>query len=222
MIMAVAAGVTITMTNTPSYGASPTTVTMVVHKGGDRTAPQAVSGLAGATFEFIAGVAGTPPAPGAPAAATCTTDATGACSVDLPGRDVGDQGYWIREVSAPAGWRLLSSLDVGPGSATVPDAVRLIFTGPVSNNTTRDFPVAQTGNSIFTARGNVWADARDNPVLPDQCGLNIALLLDTSASIAPFITDLKNAANQFVDALTGTRRGSRCTGSRVTRPNWRR
>jgi hypothetical protein len=203
-IMVVLAGVTIMTTKEPSYGASPTTVTLVVHKGGDRTAPQAVSGLAGATFEFIAGVAGTPPTAASPVAASCVTDATGNCSVDLPGRDVGDQGYWIREASAPAGWRLLTSLDTGPGSATVPTTYNLLFTGPVSNNTTRTFPEAQTGNSIFTARGDTWANARVNPVLADTCGLTVALLLDTSASIAPFLTDLKNAANAFVDALTGT------------------
>ena len=46
---------------------------------------------------------------------------------------------------------------------------------------------------------------RANPVWPSACGLDVALLLDRSGSIGSSdMTSLKNAANGFVNSLTGT------------------
>lgn len=183
----------------------PDNTTLTVQKGGDRTAPQAVAGLAGASFDFFAGVAGSPPAPDAIPVASCTTTApTGTCSVDLPGRAGPGQGYWIRETAAPAGFTLVSTLDIGVGNGTNQTTYNQLFTGPVQNNQGYTFPVAETGGTNLFARGNFWADLRDNPPLPGECGLNIALLIDVSGSITPFLNQVKAAANGFVDALTGT------------------
>ncbi|SCF17750.1 VWA domain-containing protein [Micromonospora mirobrigensis] len=188
---------------TPAHAASPTTATLTVNKGGDRLSEDVVGPLAGAVFDFYAGVSGTRPGLGDTPTASCTTGADGRCSVDVPGLTGTNQGYWIIERSAPAGWRLLQTLDTG-GGTTTPTVYNGVFTGAVSNNVSYEFPVNTTGNTNRTARGAIWADARANPPLPADCGLSIALLIDVSGSIAPNLPDVKNAANGFVDALTGT------------------
>ncbi|MFV2100365.1 VWA domain-containing protein [Micromonospora sp. LOL_024] len=187
----------------PAWAASPTETTLIVNKGGDRTGEQTVGPLAGATFDFYAGVSGTRPDPGDIPEASCTTDVTGTCGVDVPGRTGPDQGYWIIERSAPAGWRLIEELDVG-GISTSPVVYNGVFTGAVANDQTYEFPVETTGDSNLTARGPIWTDARDNPPLPGQCGLHIALLIDVSGSITGDLPEVKAAANGYVDALTGT------------------
>ncbi|SBT48115.1 VWA domain-containing protein [Micromonospora auratinigra] len=190
----------------PAAAASPTTATLIVNKGGDRTGEQTVGPLAGATFAFYAGTSGAPPSPLPAPDATCTTDATGSCSVDVPGRTGTNQGYWIIEQSAPTGWRIIPSLVTGNGGSAPFQSTpyNQVFTGAVANNQTYTFPVPTTGNTNRTARGPQWADERDNPPLPGACGLHIALVIDVSGSISSSLQTVKNAANGFVDALTGT------------------
>ena len=43
-----------------------------------------------------------------------------------------------------------------------------------------------TGNTVPTASGGIWQNSRANPVLPTECGLNVALVLDVSGSVAGF------------------------------------
>ena len=127
------------------------------------------------------------------------------CSVDAPGLTA-PNGYWIRERTTPPppGYTVPTVLDIGIGSNTVPTDYTTIFSGDVPNDQTFIFPVASTGLQNLQARGPSWANIRDNPALPGDCGLNIALLIDTSGSITPFLPQVKEAANGFVDALTGT------------------
>jgi hypothetical protein len=191
---------------TPARAASPTTATLTVNKGGDRTGEQTVGPLAGATFAFYAGTSGAPPNPLPAPDATCTTDATGSCSVDVPGRTGTNQGYWIIEQDAPTGWRIIPSLVTGNGGSAPFQSTpyNQVFTGAVANDQTYTFPVPTTGNTNRTARGAQWADRRENPALPGACGLHIALVIDVSGSISSSLQTVKNAANGFVDALTGT------------------
>ncbi|MGH1563479.1 hypothetical protein [Mumia sp. DW29H23] len=61
------------------------------------------------------------------------------------------------------------------------------------------------GSSELTASEGVWQQSRDNPTLPDQCGIDVALLLDLSASVGSSgLPQLKAAADTFADALVGT------------------
>ena len=211
VLIAIAAAIGVSLVVVPMHRASAaptaTTTELVITKGGDRNGSQTVAGLAGATFDFFAGTQGTVPGSGATPTASCTTAANGTCSVDVPGRNTGNgnstQGYWIRERTAPSGYSIISALDTGNGNATSSTPYNQLFTGHVANNTTNTFPVAGTGSS-FTSRSSDWADERDNPPLPGHCGLNIALLIDTSGSIAPSLPQVKSAANGFVSALTGT------------------
>jgi Mg-chelatase subunit ChlD len=179
------------------------TARLTITKGGVRTGAQSVAGLAGAVYDFTAGTSTAPPGPGSHPAASCTTGADGKCSVNVPGRNIGNQGYWISERSAPSGYSVVSTLDTGTKSSITPRPYNPLFTGRVANNTTRTFPEAQTTNTP-TARGNYWADSRQNPPMPTHCGLTIALLIDVSGSIKSTLPMVKAAANGFVDGLTGT------------------
>ena len=201
-------GVPLLVVQRPAVAAAATlsTATLTVVKGGDRTSADTVGDLAGATFDFYAGFGGTRPGPGDVPAASCTTGGDGTCSVDVPGRYLFGRGYWIIERSAPTGppgYDVIESMDTG-GFSTTPTVYNGVFTGSVFNNHSYTFPEVSSGSTNRTARGSQWADRRDNPPYPTTCGLNVALLIDVSGSIAPSLAQVKAAANGFVDALTGT------------------
>ncbi|NUR70926.1 MAG: VWA domain-containing protein [Hamadaea sp.] len=183
----------------PAVAADGATIT--IEKGGDRTGAQTVAGLPGAVFDLYAGVSTGSPS-GTPAA-SCTTGADGTCTVTVPARTGNNQGYWVVERTAPTGFSIISQLNTG-GGTTTPTAYNRYFIGNVHANQSYQVPTPSTGNTNATARSDYWADIRDNPSLPDHCGLNIALLVDVSGSIASSLPTVKDAANGFVDALTGT------------------
>ncbi len=60
-----------------------------------------------------------------------------------------------------------------------------------------------TGNTNSAASGGIWQSSCQ-PDLPAQCGIDVALVLDLSGSVAGNLSQLKAAANQLVDSLTGT------------------
>ncbi len=103
----------------------------------------------------------------------------------------------------PGGWFASEALEVGSGGAEVPTNYRELFVANVRSDVS--VPIAVTSNTATpTARGSLWAASRDNPPLPDKCGLNVALLFDLSGSIGANITQLRAAGKSFVSALTGT------------------
>lgn len=56
-----------------------------------------------------------------------------------------------------------------------------------------------------TRTTGVWNQSRDNPVFPAKCGINVALIADTSGSLGPIgIAELKSSMGSFVDAFRGT------------------
>jgi Prealbumin-like fold domain/von Willebrand factor type A domain len=179
---------------------------ITVTAGGDRNGATSVAGLAGERFDFYAGRQGSPPSGGAPTA-SCVTGASGKCSVSVSTQSGGSGGntlgYWIVQASVPGGWFASARLDVGKGGAELPTDYRQLFVANVRSDIS--VPIADTSNGATpTARGSVWAASRDNPALPDRCGLNVALLFDLSGSIGSNITQLRAAGKSFVKALTGT------------------
>ncbi|WP_267765969.1 hypothetical protein [Streptomyces albidoflavus] len=58
--------------------------------------------------------------------------------------------------------------------------------------------------SPFTASTGIWQQSRNNPPLNGACGIDVALVLDLSASVGSALPQLKDAADQFTDALAGT------------------
>jgi hypothetical protein len=186
--------------------AAPGDPVITVTAGGDRNGATSVAGLAGERFDFYAGRQGSPPSLGTPTA-SCVTSASGKCSVSVATQSGGSGGntlgYWIVQASVPGGWFASALLDVGKGGAEKATDYRQLFVANVRSDIS--VPVADTSNGATpTARGSLWAASRDNPALPNKCGLNVALLFDLSGSIGSNITQLRAAGKSFVKALTGT------------------
>ncbi len=178
---------------------------ITVTAGGDRTGNTTVAGLAGVTFDFYAGVAGTAPT-GTPVA-SCVTGADGRCSVDVAARSGGSgatqAGYWVVQAAVPPGWFASPYLDTGSATSITATNYSRLFVANVTANVSVPIPTT-TNTATATARGSAWASSRDNPPLPEKCGLRVALLFDLSGSIGSHIGQLRSAGTDFVNALTGT------------------
>ncbi|WP_082561813.1 SpaA isopeptide-forming pilin-related protein [Microbacterium sp. Root61] len=191
--------------NTYSFGdflhTVPVPGTVTIQKGGLRTGAQAVGGLEGATFDvYKGGTASTPDTAAANLVGSCVTAANGQCSVPVPpGAE-----YWIIERSAPSGWSMIDQLYVGGSDGSQTNTPYRFRTGSVSAGSNTTYPVVGTGSGATTSSG-YWADVKNNPAALQACGIRVGLLVDLSNSIdSTELTQLKNAANGFVDALQGT------------------
>ncbi|MFF2628646.1 vWA domain-containing protein [Kitasatospora griseola] len=199
----------------PAPGAETSVVT--VRTGGDRTAAQAVAPLAGVRLGLYADEASDVPVD--PGWGVCVADADGDCSFVVP--DTGDGGanagarFWVRQLpdGAPAGWFANPVLRTGPGSGSDSIASAYTFRTPAlaagrtyaSTDTGPDgFMISDTYGTNYTASGGVWQDSRTNPVPTVGCGLDVAVVLDLSASVGSALPQLKAATDTFADALTGT------------------
>jgi hypothetical protein len=123
-------------------------------------------------------------------AGSCTTDATGECTI--PDLSVAPSGtvYWVGEASAQSPFNAVLQ-----GTAQLSPSDSLADRPYVEPVTVRDGATTDTHDFIV---------ARDNPALPNECGLNIALLFDVSNSLQGNATILQDAGKAFVDALAGT------------------
>lgn len=64
--------------------------------------------------------------------------------------------------------------------------------------------LSSTYGTNYTASGGVWQNSRNNPRLTAHCAVDVALVLDMSASVGSALPDLKAATDTFTDALAGT------------------
>ncbi|MFF3065816.1 VWA domain-containing protein [Oerskovia sp. NPDC057915] len=182
---------------------------ITVKVGSDRTSLVAVGPLAGVTLQLYDGV-NAPTTPVADAWATCVSDADGDCSFVVPDTQLNasnyDRRFWVVQSGAPTGWYTNPDLGTGSSGSTItPYEFRtgtLLRAG--STYTSQGSFMLATGNTNATASGGIWQSSRDNPTFPAQCGIDVALVLDLSGSVAPDLPELKAAANQFVASLTGT------------------
>ncbi|KRC42074.1 hypothetical protein ASE15_19060 [Oerskovia sp. Root22] len=182
---------------------------VTVKVGGDRTSLVAVGPLAGVTLQLYDGT-GAPTTPVADAWATCVSDADGDCSFVVPNTQVGganrDRRFWVVQTGVPTDW--YENPDLGTGSSGSTITQYDFRTGTQLRNGTTytsegSFMLA-TGSTNNVASGGIWQTSRENPTFPAQCGIDVALVLDLSGSVAADLPQLKQAANRFVDALTGT------------------
>lgn len=194
---------TTTCSFTLTYEA-PSTTTLHITKRGDRTGGGVTDGspLGGATFEAYSTSSSWPNGPTGAALGTCTTDtSTGTCDITVENED---DGFWVVETSAPAGWHEVGSLGLGGSSAT--EYRFHVESGPDwRSNTVRDVPQDSDTSRLDDSDG--WVNVRDNPAFPEKCGVSIALVFDTSGSISSSeMTSFKKAAKNFVgeNALGGT------------------
>ncbi|MFI0721405.1 vWA domain-containing protein [Streptomyces sp. NPDC021224] len=192
----------------PAPGADSSVVT--VRTGGDRAATDTPAPLAGVRLALYASADATDPL--TDPWAQCTSDADGDCSFVVPDTATGGANngrvLTVGQVAAPAGWYTNPVLRTGPGSGSGSVASPYRFQTPAlegggTYRSTREF-MYSSSNALPTRSGGVWQSSRDNPPLPDSCGLDVAVVLDLSASVGSQLPALKAATDAFTDALTGT------------------
>ncbi len=193
---------------------------ITVKVGGDRLTTASVGGLAGITLQLWDGTDTGPTAP-VPSdqiggTNTCVSDADGDCSWIIPntGSDLADSAnrdrrFWIVQAGGvPAPWFQNTSLITGPDGGPFSATPYRFRTGTELRSGTTyssgsNFMVG-TGNTAPTASGGIWQSSRVNPVVPTECGLRVALVLDLSGSVSGSLPALKNAATTFTNSLVGT------------------
>ncbi|MGW2401084.1 vWA domain-containing protein [Kitasatospora sp. NPDC001664] len=199
----------------PTAGPGGSVVT--VRTGGDRIRDLVETPLAGVRLGLYAAVDSA--APVDPAWGVCTADADGDCSFSVPDTGAGGANagarYWVRQLpdGVPAGWFTNPALRTGPGSGSDSTASPYAFRTPAlaagrtysSLDTGPDgFMASDTFGTNYTASGGVWQSSRTNPLPAVGCGLDVAVVLDLSASVGSALPQLKAATDTFTDALTGT------------------
>ena len=135
----------------------------------------------------------------------CTSEG-GTCTFTVDG--AAGQSYWVKGVEVPDGWFANPSLRTGEGTGTDSQENDYVFqTPPVepggAYTSGTDF-MNDEGGLDRDASGGHWQVSRDNVPLPQRCGLDVGLLLDTSGSLGEEIEELKRAADTITDALVGT------------------
>jgi uncharacterized repeat protein (TIGR01451 family) len=162
--------------------------TLVANKGGYRavgtnTADGFAKPLANAIFEYSTSSAF--PAVPTPFAAT---DALGVASASVP-----PATYYVREKTSPANWLSIPTLE---------------WNGSTSAYRSTGTAVASGQSKTAEAAGDSvrFVNERVNPAITTSCraGLSVLLVMDTSGSTANYRTDYANAANAFVNTLSGT------------------
>lgn len=182
-----------------------TTSVVTVKTGGDRSGDQSVAPLAGVRLGLYRSATGGSPLD------TCASDAQGDCSFQVTGTQSGgpESGarLWVRQVAAPDGWFSNAAFRTG-GTANTPYRFQTpaLHAGTTYRSTDSgpDGFMVSSGASNQAASGGTWQQSRDNPVLPEKCGLKVALVMDLSGSMNGSVPALKSAADTFVNSLQGT------------------
>lgn len=174
---------------------------VTVRTGGDRVSDDVVGSLAGVQLGLFATETATTPE------AVCTSDADGDCSFVLDGALLGSS-FWVGSVAVPAGWYDNPVLRTGPASGSSSTASAYRFPTPAvqagqTYRSTREF-MYSSSNSLPTRSNGVWQQSRVNPTLDAQCGSDVAIVMDLSASVGSSLPQLKQAADAFANALVGT------------------
>lgn len=203
----------------PTPGSSESVVSVRV--GGVRTGTTAVTPLSGATLGLFNNLNDAQPVN--QTWALCTSDAQGDCSFVVPNTNSGganrDRQMFVKAVSAPTGYHFESSL--GTGSNTISSTTYGFRVGRVISDDFAQLRGGTTYTSLPTGPGDeadfmlgtgagvrnsggVFQFVRDNPPAVQQCGIDIALVLDLSGSVLGSQNQLAGAASTLVDALTGT------------------
>lgn len=197
----------------PGTVPSPTATTSVitVKTGGDRSAPKEVAPLAGVQLQLV------DPATDQPVGeswSTCVSGGDGDCDFVVP--DTQDGGanagreFVVRQAEGgvPPGWYTNPELRTGPGSGSQPVARPYEFDTPAmaageTYRSTDEFMYSDD-RLDWKMSGGIWQQSRNNPALPQKCGLDVALVLDVSSSVGSRLPNLKRAADRATDGLTGT------------------
>lgn len=144
-----------------------------------------------------------------------------------------DTRFWVVEEASPGGWYSNPMLRIGGFGATPEGTLEYRFRtdtqlrAGVTYRSTTPMPYTDTATadnpdrffmrnredtnaegrmaSNTTRTTGVWSQSRNNPVFPAKCGMDIALIADTSGSLGDTgIAELKSTMSSFVDAFRGT------------------
>ena len=186
----------------PASAAPNSNVTITVHGGGLRTGATSVAGIPSGTVFTATALTGS--SSGGPYTCT-TTDASGTCRIVVPS----GQSWAVEMTTVPAGYYRNPTLAFGSSSAVASDTY-VFETGRVNQNV--DVPGSNANGTYEDSRhassnyfSGLLAGSLNDPVAVQKCGLNVALILDQSGSMSGAKqTTLKAAANDTIDALTGT------------------
>lgn len=172
--------------------------------------------------------------------AQCTVSRDGYCTFEVPAPTKGDKTpgaiYWVAPKEAPGGYNVIDQLrvgfsggnsGVGRGNAHALDyAYRTppIFAGETvtsgDGNSETGFMAFKRENQYTTlneegvpyprASSGQVVFRRDNPLLPDKCGINVGIVLDTSGSMGslPFGRATSDVARQGIYDFVGNLRNS--------------
>ncbi|MBL3683373.1 VWA domain-containing protein [Leucobacter aridicollis] len=201
-----------TLNGGPGVGTSPGAQEWLIQIAatGDRNGVSSRANLAGVAFSAFQATSLTN-VTSQTAVATCTTDATGQCWMKVPtrGSNSGAPGYVVRSVEAPAGWSILSTMNTSSNGLSVGTAEPYSFyTGAARSGVSaaeRTFR-PPTGTNLRASSGT-WSSVRNNPSIPAECGIDVALLVDLSTSVSQTsgaLQQIRNASSAVVTALTGT------------------
>ena len=192
----------------PPPGTNQSVITVSV--GSDRSGTAGVTPLAGAVLALYdtatASTATTFVTPN-----ICTSDVDGDCSWTVANTGTGgsnqNRRFWVKQVSAPAGYYANLSLaaqsdfdDVASHPYTFQTGTQLL--GGQTYTSTADFMIG-TGSGYNASQG-VWQNSRNNPGFTAACGIKVAIVADLSGSVRPDLANLQGAANTLVSSLTGT------------------
>jgi uncharacterized repeat protein (TIGR01451 family) len=132
----------------------------------------------------------------------CTSDASGDCTSGT----VANGRYLVREApsGAPAGWRSLTDAAWGGGSTGSSPSRDYVGDVTVASNNATVRPSTTWSPTASSSTSGAFIAAKNNPPMPDRCGLDVLLLLDRSGSIAAQKNTYRAAAKQFVSTLSGT------------------
>ncbi|MBN9609584.1 MAG: DUF11 domain-containing protein [Actinobacteria bacterium] len=180
--------------------------TIKVHAGGIRTGTSTVNSLPdGAVFQAIPTTTGLTGGPW-----ECTVSG-GTCNITVPAKSSGGYKWTVSEKTAPVGWYLNPKLDYGDAFSGTPTDYAFT-TSTVNNGTSVDVP-GPSANSTYSDNtsnpGNPFSGllstSLNDPKVPTQCGINMALILDQSGSMAGTKeTSLVSATHDVINALNGT------------------
>lgn len=173
--------------------------TLKITKIGDRTGPGTsdATRVNGATFVAYASTTGNPGSPTSTELGTCVTANDGTCTIVVS--NANSTGVWVQETGVPTGWRAIPALGTGNYTSAKTATPYRFKVNITANSTNVTKNITADRNSPSTDVSGAWVNARVNPAFPSDCGVSIAMVFDTSASIdTNEMTSFKNAARLFV------------------------
>lgn len=200
---------------------------LIVSVGGDRTSTGGVSKLKGVTLLLNTNNGGSPSGTRPDGVsgsgdgwAKCVSDTNGECTFSVPNTESKganrNKNFWVVQPAngSPAGWYANPKLSTGTAATGASTDYRFqakftLASGNTYRSTTQSNFMVNTSDSASNNNvesTGVWQQSRNNPALAQTCGIDVALILDFSGSVANAgaVQNLKDAAGKFVDALVGT------------------